>query len=114
MDTDIQIREGKNLLGVSYDVDTTDVVTRIMPTGEDKDGNTLYLPEVFIDSPYVNEYTHPKWVHLAVLRSGQLHRQAQRAGHRGGHGGYRGRSAEGRAQDDGGQGEQQGHLLSRG
>ena len=66
VDTDIQIREGKNLLGVSYDVDTTDVVTRIMPTGEDKDGNTLYLPEVFIDSPYVNDYTHPKWVHLAV------------------------------------------------
>ena len=66
VDTDIQIREGKNLLGVSYDVDTTDVVTRIMPTGEDKDGNTLYLPEVFIDSPYVNDYTHPKWMHLAV------------------------------------------------
>ena len=66
VDTDIQIREGKNLLGVSYDVDTTDVITRIMPTGEDKDGNTLYLPEVFIDSPYVNDYTHPKWVHLAV------------------------------------------------
>ena len=65
-DTDIQIREGKNLLGVSYDVDTTDVITRIMPTGEDKDGNTLYLPEVFIDSPYVGDYTHPKWVHLAV------------------------------------------------
>ena len=41
VDTDIQIREGKNLLGVSYDVDTTDVVTRIMPTGEDKDGNTV-------------------------------------------------------------------------
>lgn len=65
-DTDIQIREGKNLLGVSYDVDTTDVVTRIMPTGEDKDGNTLWLPEVFIDSPYVGQYVHPKWIHLPV------------------------------------------------
>ena len=36
---------------LSYDVDLTDVVTRIMPTGEDKDGNLLYLPEVYIDSP---------------------------------------------------------------
>lgn len=36
-DTDIEIREGKNLLGVSYDVDLTNVTTRIMPTGEDTD-----------------------------------------------------------------------------
>ena len=34
-DTDVHIRQGKNLLGISYDVDLTDVVTRIMPTGED-------------------------------------------------------------------------------
>ena len=25
----------------------------IMPTGEDKDGNLLYLPEVYIDSPNI-------------------------------------------------------------
>ena len=36
-DSDVQIREGKNLTGISYDVDETDVVTRIMPTGEDAD-----------------------------------------------------------------------------
>ena len=53
-DTDVQIRQGKNLLGISYDVDLTDVVTRIMPTGEDKDGNLLYLPEVYIDSPNID------------------------------------------------------------
>ena len=66
MDTDFQIREGKNLLGISYDVDITDVVTRIMPTGETKDGKTLYLDELFLDSPHVGEYPHPKWIHLAV------------------------------------------------
>lgn len=65
-DTDMQIREGKNLLGISYDIDITDVVTRIMPTGEDKDGETLYLPELFLDSPYIDNYPHPKWIHLAV------------------------------------------------
>lgn len=65
-DTDIQIREGKNLLGISYDVDAADVVTRIMPTGETKDGETLYLPELYIDSPYIDQYPHPKWIHLAV------------------------------------------------
>ena len=55
-DTDIEIREGKNLLGVSYDVDLTNVTTRIMPTGEDKDGELLYLPELYVDSPHISDY----------------------------------------------------------
>ena len=59
-DTSIQIREGKNLLGINYDVDMTDVVTRIMPTGEDSEGEALYLPELFLDSPHINDYPHPK------------------------------------------------------
>ena len=71
-DTDVQIRQGKNLLGVSYDVDLTDVVTRIMPTGEDKDGNLLYLPEVYIDSPNIGNYPHPKWIHLAVSEAKEV------------------------------------------
>ena len=66
LDTNVQIRQGKNLLGVSYDVDLSDVVTRIMPTGQDKDGELLYLPEIFVDSPIINSYTHPKWIHLPV------------------------------------------------
>ena len=51
---------------LTYDVDITDVVTRIMPTGEDKDGNVLYLPEGYVDSPHIGDYTQPKWIHLAV------------------------------------------------
>lgn len=54
------------MLGISYDVDDTDVITRIMPTGEDKDGNLLYLPEEYVDSDYIDEYANPKWHHLAV------------------------------------------------
>ena len=65
-DTDVQIRQGKNLLGVSYDVDLTDVVTRIMPTGETKDGEVLYLPELYVDSSNIGSYPHPKWIHLPV------------------------------------------------
>ena len=65
-DSNVQIRQAKNLLGISYDIDLTDVVTRIMPTGEDADGNVLYLPELYIDSPLIGSYTHPKWIHLAV------------------------------------------------
>lgn len=64
--SDVEIRQGKNLLGVSYDVDETSVATRILPTGETKDGDLLYLPEVYIDSSYLNSYPHPRWVHLPV------------------------------------------------
>ena len=71
-DTDVSIREKKNLTGISYDVDETDVVTRIMPTGEDADGNILYLPELYIDSPNIGAYTHPKWIHLSVSEAKEV------------------------------------------
>ena len=72
IDTDVSIRERKNLTGISYDVDETDVVTRIMPTGEDADGNVLYLPELYIDSPNIGAYTHPKWIHLSVSEAKEV------------------------------------------
>ena len=71
-DSGVQIREGKNLLGVSYDVDMTNVITRIMPTGEDKDGKVLYLPELYVDSPYIGSYLHPKWYHLDVSEAREV------------------------------------------
>ncbi len=71
-DSDVQIREGKNLLGVSYDVDITNVTTRIMPTGEDKDGKILYLPELYIDSPHIDQYPQPKWNHLSVSEAKEV------------------------------------------
>ena len=71
-DTDVHIREKKNLTGISYDVDETDVVTRIMPTGEDADGNILYLPELYVDSPNIGNYVHPKWIHLPVLEAKEV------------------------------------------
>ena len=70
--TDMSIREKKNLTGISYDVDETDVVTRIMPTGEDADGNILYLPELYLDSPNISAYTHPKWIHLPVSEAREV------------------------------------------
>ena len=72
VNSDVQTREGKNLTGISYDVDATNVVTRIMPTGEDADGNILYLPELYIDSPNIGAYTHPRWVHLPVSEAKEV------------------------------------------
>ena len=71
-DTNIQIREGKNLTGIKYDLDLTDVVTRIMPTGQDADGNLLYLPELYLDSPNIGLYPFPKWYHLDVSEAKEV------------------------------------------
>lgn len=71
-DSDVQIRERKNLTGISYDVDETDVVTRIMPTGQDADGNIMYLPELYLDSPNIGAYVHPKWIHLSVSEAKEV------------------------------------------
>lgn len=71
-DTNIEIRQGKNLTGIKYDVDMTDVTTRIMPTGQDKDGNILYLPEGFVDSPLIENYPFPKWIHLEVSEAKEV------------------------------------------
>lgn len=71
-DSGVQIREGKNLTGISYDLNLTDVVTRIMPTGTDKDGNILYLPEVYVDSENIDAYQHPKWIHLDVAEAKEV------------------------------------------
>lgn len=65
-ETGIQIREGKNLLGITYSVDYTNVTTRIMPRGEDKDGKPLYLPEKYIDSANINAYPTIKWALIEV------------------------------------------------
>lgn len=65
-DRQTEIREGKNMLGVSYSEDTTDTATRIIPYGEDKDGKRLYLPERYIDSERIGAYPNIKWMALEV------------------------------------------------
>lgn len=65
-ETGIEIREGKNLLGITYSVDYTGVTTRIVPRGEDADGKPLYLPERHIDSATIGDYPYPKWAILDV------------------------------------------------
>lgn len=55
-DRGMLISYGKNIKGITEDTNVDSVITRIKPIG--KDG--LYLPEEFIDSPYVGDYAHPK------------------------------------------------------
>lgn len=55
-DRGYEIAYGKNMTGISWNKKTDSVITRIVPLGEDAEGNTLLLPEKWIDSPHINDY----------------------------------------------------------
>ncbi|MCW3778515.1 phage tail spike protein [Levilactobacillus namurensis] len=55
-DRGVIFRNRKNLLGYEATEDLTDTVTRIMPEGYDG----LLLPELYVDSPLIGNYTSPR------------------------------------------------------
>ncbi|MBQ8537194.1 MAG: hypothetical protein IJ461_07330 [Clostridia bacterium] len=56
VDRGLTLRYGKNLLGVHEDSSAADTVTRLVPYGEDKEGNLLLLPEVYVDAEDAGSY----------------------------------------------------------
>ena len=56
IDRGVQIRYGKNMKEITWDIDITGIVTRIYPVGFDG----LMLPEKYVDSPLINNYINPK------------------------------------------------------
>jgi len=51
------LRFGKNMLGVSWNIKTDGLITRVVPVAKAEDGNDLYLdPVKWVDSPHINEY----------------------------------------------------------
>lgn len=59
-DMGVTIRRGKNLLGVTATTDDSDVVTRIIPVGKDKEGEPLYIDSRYVDSPRSADYPFPR------------------------------------------------------
>lgn len=55
-DNGVKLIAGKNITGINITLDTNSVHTRIMPQGFDG----LLLPEKYINSPLINNYTNPK------------------------------------------------------
>ena len=55
-DNGVSIRNKKNLVGYTANVDFNTVVTRIMPQGFDG----LFLPEKYVDSPLLRNYLTPR------------------------------------------------------
>ncbi len=66
-DTDIVIRQGKNLTDLTGTLDATNMVTRLIPIGAKKDGDKLYLPEVYVENENNAESPSPvRWGTLTV------------------------------------------------
>ena len=59
-DNGVRIAYAKNLLGVGITSNEEDVITRLMPEGQDKDGNPVYLTGRYVDSPYIADYPYPR------------------------------------------------------
>lgn len=60
-DRGVTIRYKKNLTGLRLQTDLSGTFTKIMPTGLQENGQTLlYLPEKYVESPLINNYTHVK------------------------------------------------------
>lgn len=65
-DRGFRITYGNNMLGVSWNIGSDELITRIVPVAKDEDGSELYLtdeeeedPEydyIWIDSPYISNY----------------------------------------------------------
>ena len=59
----VQIRYSKNMTGIDFKSSEDEVATRIVPVGEKKNGDPLYLSntisERYIDSPYISAYPYP-------------------------------------------------------
>ncbi len=55
-DTGYKIKYKKNITGLQFNKDDSEVITRLRPMGYDG----LMLPEKYIDSPLINNYPHPK------------------------------------------------------
>lgn len=69
-----KIHYSKNLQNCGLTIDESAVITRIMPTGLNSDGQTvLKLPEKYVDSEKINNYLNPKIqrIHYSNIRVGE-------------------------------------------
>ena len=55
-DRGYRISYGVNARGITWKKSSNNLVTRVVPVAKDENGGDLYLPEVWIDSTYINNY----------------------------------------------------------
>ncbi|MBK1809126.1 phage tail protein [Clostridium sp. YIM B02505] len=62
-DRGFKVTEGKNLITIEESTEGTEV-TRLMVTGRDENDNVLELPEKYVDSPLINNYSQISYKHI--------------------------------------------------
>ena len=56
-DKGVTIRRGKNIVGLQVNSDDSEVITRIIPCGQDIDGEPLFMtPTKYVDSTHISDY----------------------------------------------------------
>lgn len=65
-DRRVTLRHGKNIKGVNWEINSDALATRIVPIGQDENGNPIILPEKWIDSPYIDNYPEHRLRRLPV------------------------------------------------
>nr|DAQ27810.1 MAG TPA: tail protein [Caudoviricetes sp.] len=58
-DNGVRIAYGKNMAGLEFQENASNVATRILPTALTEDNQILLLPEKYIDSPRITDYPFP-------------------------------------------------------
>ena len=62
-----EISYGRNMLGVEWTKSTENVITSIFPTGNDSDGNLIFLEEqIVVNSPRLTDYSYVRMKRIEV------------------------------------------------
>ena len=69
-DRGIRLEYGKNVLGITWKRDREGLALRVVPVAKDSKGNDFYLPELYVDSPNIDDYPVPRMYPLRV--AGQI------------------------------------------
>ena len=66
VDRGYKLRYGKNVLGINWTRKSDAIITRVVPVAKDESGDDLYLPEMWVDSPHINDYPVIRMEQLSV------------------------------------------------
>ena len=66
VDRGVHLTYGVNLKGITENDTGENLITQVIPVAKDSEGNDLYLPEKYVDSPLINNYPVVKQEWLKV------------------------------------------------
>ena len=63
---------GREVLDMNITISVENTVTRIIPTGLNSDNSIVKLPEIYVDSSHINDYSYPKIrrIHYSDIKQG--------------------------------------------